>query len=210
MDYLIPVIVGYLLGSIPFAYIIPKYLKGIDISKEGSGTVGTLNSYEVTESKSIGIIVLILDVGKGLLAVFLIKLLISDQIFIYPAIALASAVAGHCFPVWLKFKGGRGLATAAGGSILLIPAVLGLWAVLWLIAFAFRKNIHFGNISATVLTAALVITSADILNKYSTPPAENPTVYALIISLTLLIIMIKHIKPLKDWIGIRKKQIKER
>ena len=172
MNYIIAFIIGYLLGSFPTAYVLLKKYKKLDITQNGSQNVGAMNSYEVTQSKFIGIIVLLSDAFKGLLTVYILKMFAPDD-FLIPAIGLTSAVFAHCYSPWIKFKGGRGLATAAGGAAYLAPIILLLWGILWVVAFVFKKNIHIGNIMATILTLALVFTSSDILLKYTFPRASN-------------------------------------
>ena len=209
MEYFISILIGYLLGSIPTAYLLLKKTNGIDITKNGSGNVGAYNSMEVSNSKLIGGAVLVIDLIKGMLAVFLIKIFFGES-FILAGIGLSSAVFGHCYSPWLKFKGGRGLATAAGGSILLAPQILLIWAILWFIAYIYKKHIHFGNISATILTAILILTSSDVLNKYSTPPSENEIKFTIVTLIILAIIMSRHIKPFKEYLDFQKEKIKDR
>jgi glycerol-3-phosphate acyltransferase PlsY len=202
-------LIGYLIGSIPTAYFLLKIKYGIDIRENGSTNVGALNSYEVSNSKLMGIAVLFLDISKGLLAVFIVKLFFEPN-FLNPMLALIFAVFSHCYSPWIKFKGGRGLATAAGGSALLLPAILIIWMVFWVIAYIFRKSIHFANIAATFLTAAIAATSANVLNKYSMPVAESDSTYGIFVALMLVIILIKHKEPFKEWLKSREKLIRER
>ena len=102
MNYIVSVLIGYILGSIPTAYLLVKFMHGTDLRNEGSKNVGMLNSYKVSKSKYVAVAVLLIDVVKGLLSVYLVKLFFGE-VFIYPMIALISAVAGHCFSVWIKF-----------------------------------------------------------------------------------------------------------
>ncbi|MCF8267770.1 MAG: glycerol-3-phosphate acyltransferase, partial [Ignavibacteriales bacterium] len=92
--YLLIFIIAYLMGSFPTAYLLLKYRHGKDITKEGSGNVGALNSFEVTKSRMTGITVLLIDFAKGFLAVFLSRFS-GDDLFIAGAIALNAAVLGH-------------------------------------------------------------------------------------------------------------------
>lgn len=204
MEFLGSLLIGYLIGSFPTAYILLKKFKSIDITQNGSGNVGALNSLKVSKSKSIGAVVLLIDLLKGLLTVYFVKLFFGES-FLLPAIALISAVFSHCFNPWLKFKGGRGLATAAGGAILLSPPVLGLWLLLWVIAFIFKRHVHFANFSATLLTTALAFSSAKVLNYYSTPPASENLEFSLAIAILLSIILVRHIQPINEYIKNWKK-----
>lgn len=136
MRYLILVVFAYLCGSIPFGKIVGKF-HGIDIQKHGSGNIGLANVVRVLGWKA-GPIVLIGDVGKGLLPVIIARhYLASYQILV---VALA-AVAGHIFPVWLKFKGGKGVATGLGVTLVISPLLAGLGLLIYLLGFAkFRKS----------------------------------------------------------------------
>jgi len=199
MEYLISSTIGYLLGSFPSAYILLKKTRGTDITKEGSGNVGAMNSFEVTNSKLIGISVFLLDFLKGIASVLIPKFIFPDE-FIYPAMSLLFAVFSHCYNPWLNFKGGRGLSTAAGGAAFLFPFLLGVWAVLWAIVYVMRKNIILANISSTVLSLFVVFGTSDIAVKYAFPQPVNSGLLLLVSSAVLIVIFIKHIEPLKELI----------
>lgn len=198
MYYILASIIGYLIGSLPTAYIFMKKVKGLDITSHGTGNVGTLNAYEVSNSKVIGIFVLIVDVFKGLISVYLARLLFPAE-FLYPALALFFAVTAHCYSPWIKFKGGRGLATAAGGFLCLTPPVLFIWLFLWVAAQLFRRNIHYSNFLATLLTILLILTSSSWFVRYSNPSADSEFVFAIPVALTLIVIIIRHIEPIKEY-----------
>jgi acyl phosphate:glycerol-3-phosphate acyltransferase len=197
MEYLLSSLIGYFLGSIPSAYLLLKKVKNIDITTEGTGNVGAMNAYEVSRSRLFGFLVLITDAVKGLLSVYII-LLIMPYGFVYPALSLFFAVFGHCFNPWLKFKGGRGLAAAAGGAALLFPFVLLIWVIIWVIVYAMKKDIIFANVWATLMSLIIIYTSSGVAYKYSFPKAD--TVASLIIFSTaiLMLIFIKHLEPLKE------------
>lgn len=197
MDYLVSICIGYILGSFPTAFLIVKKAKGIDITNSGSGNVGAFNSYEVSKSKVIGLLVLLIDALKGLLSVYLV-ILIFPVAFSLPALSLLFAILSHCYNPWLNFKGGRGLATAAGGIILLFPLLFFMWGVLWLIVYFMKKDIILGNIWATVTSLILVTTSSNILYKYTLPRAESISTMVLFSSALLMLVFIRHIEPLKD------------
>lgn len=200
MEYLLSSIIGYLLGSIPTAYIVLKRLRGIDITNVGTGNVGAMNSYEVTNSKYIGIIVFIIDFFKGILSVLIIKLFFSDE-FIYPALSLLFAIFSHCFNPWINFKGGRGLATAAGGTIFLFPFLLLVWIILWILVYLIKKDILVANILATVLSLIVIFMTEKISAKYVYPSPSSQGELILLVTAGLLIIFIKHIEPLKEIIS---------
>jgi acyl phosphate:glycerol-3-phosphate acyltransferase len=201
MDYLLAVIIGYLFGSFPTGYILLKR-KGIDITEKGSGNMGALNSYEVTNSKITGIAVLVLDFLKGFLAVLAMKFIFPGA-FIFPAIALIFAVLSHNYNPWLKFKGGRGLATAAGGTSILFPFVLILWLLTWMISYLIKKDIHFANIWGTIFSFVIVLSSSSVAVKYSYPAASEEGIIFFTIALIILIFL-KHIDPLIDLIESKK------
>ncbi len=197
MNYLLSVVIGYVLGSFPTAYLILKKTKGIDITAKGSGNVGAYNSFEVSKSKLIGAFVLLIDALKGLLSVYIV-LLIFPKEFIFPALALLMAVFSHCFSPWLNFKGGRGLATSAGGLFLVFPFLVILWIIIWIIIYILKKNIIWSNIWATLMSLILIFTSNDIAIKYSFPRPGSISELMLFSTAILILVFIKHIEPLKD------------
>lgn len=197
MEYLLSAVIGYLLGSIPTGYLIVKKSTGIDISAEGSGNVGAMNSFEVSRSKLVGLLVLIIDALKGLLSVCFLLLFFPHD-FVYPAVGLFFSVFSHCFNPWINFKGGRGLATAAGGAVLLFPFALIVWGVLWLIIFLVRRNILNANIWATIASMIIVFAFSDTAIKYSFPQALTHGELILFSMALFIIIFVKHIDPLKE------------
>lgn len=203
MPILVSLFIGYLIGSIPTAFLLLRKTHGLDITTNGSGNVGAMNSYEVTNSKRIGVAVFLLDALKGWISCFASYNLI-DKDFIYPMSALIAAVLAHCYSPWLKFKGGRGLATAAGGAFFISLPVLITWGVVWLITFLINKNIHIGNIIATIATIILSFLISNIMIDFSfIVPAQN-LIFSVSVSILMLIIFSKHITPLTDYIKILK------
>ena len=120
--------------------------------------------------------------------------------FIFPAIALFFAILSHCYNPWLDFKGGRGLATAAGGAMLIFPYLLAGWLLLWVITYIFKKDIHISNIAATTLSLLLVFSTSKIALKYAFPTPDAESTLMLFCTAALTVIMIKHIDPLKELI----------
>ncbi len=198
MNYFFSSLIGFLFGSIPTAYLLIKKYRNLDITKEGSGNVGTLNSYEISRSKYIGFSVLLIDFLKGLLSILLVKIFLGNNFFIL-SFAFFFVVLGHCFSPWLKFKGGRGLATAAGASSIFFPIVLFLWIAFWLILKYLKKDIHFANVFATLLIIIVSFAIPEFVNKYSFPKAETNLLLSFTISLTMIIVLIKHWQPIKDY-----------
>jgi len=200
MEYLISSAIGFLLGSIPSAYLIVKKTKGINILDSGSGNAGAYNSYEVSNSKFIGLLVLLADTVKGTVSV-LIPILIYPDIFITAGLSLLFAVFAHCYNPWLGFRGGRGLATAAGGAILILPFLLLVWIILWVIFYMMKKDISLSNIAATVMALIILFNTSDMAVKYTFLVPENQSTLVILTTAILVIIFIKHIDPLKELIS---------
>ncbi|MBN1637839.1 MAG: glycerol-3-phosphate acyltransferase [Ignavibacteriales bacterium] len=206
MNYLISALLGFTFGSLPTAYLITKKVKGIDITKEGSKNVGAFNTYDVTKSKFLGILVFLIDFTKGFLAVLIIVLLFPNET-ILPMLSLLFAVLSHCFNIWIRFKGGRGLATTAGGLVILSIPVLSLWLILWVITYAYKKNITFSNFVTTILVGGLCVFNRELLLRWSEKfqliknhLPEQVLFFTGFYILLCIIILIKHISPMKVWI----------
>ena len=158
MDVLIVLLYSYFLGSIPFGLIITKIFLKQDIRKVGSGNIGTTNVLR-TGKKSLAIATLVLDTLKGYSSVIISLIFFNDLIFLSALICFI----GHIFPVWLNFKGGKGVAVYFG-VILALSLTLGLiFAVAWILfAFIFK----YSSLSS-ILGALSVLTYSIILNNYS-------------------------------------------
>jgi len=162
--YLIVAAVAYLLGSIPFGYLLVKTFRGEDIRLSGSGNIGATNVAR-SGAKGLGAITLLLDVVKGLLAVWFAAALAGSKYNLCgdftarPCVATLSlmsvaalfAVLGHIFPVWLKFKGGKGVATALGVFALLFPKAVLVSLVIFVIVLALSRYVSLGSILAALL-----------------------------------------------------------
>ncbi|MBI3181793.1 MAG: glycerol-3-phosphate acyltransferase [Myxococcales bacterium] len=114
------VALGYLAGSVPFGVLLTRWVKGKDVRSEGSGNIGATNVARVA-GKKLGVVVLLLDAAKGALPVLLAMQLLPEALRLHAAVGLAAFV-GHVFPVWLRLKGGKGVATAFGVLLVLAPA----------------------------------------------------------------------------------------
>lgn len=143
-NWLIPVI-AYFLGSIPFGFLIVK-ARGADIRTAGSGNIGAAN---VTRNAGAvaGIFTLLLDAGKGYLAVWIAGRLTTGEIKWMMAAAVL-AVIGHMFPVWLAFKGGKGVATGLGVFLPICPQAVAAGIVLWILVVAFWRYSSLGSVAA--------------------------------------------------------------
>ncbi len=147
------IIIGYLLGSIPFAYITGRLIKGVDIRREGGGNVGALNTMrEVGTAAGIG--VLAADMAKGALAVLVAQWLGVSQIFVF--IAGFAAIVGHNWPIFLKFRGGMGAATTLGVLLVLAPVPFAISFAIMVIAILITSNVRLGLIIGLVLLPLII------------------------------------------------------
>jgi acyl phosphate:glycerol-3-phosphate acyltransferase len=146
IEYLIPLL-SYLLGSIPFGYLLIKTSEGKDIRAFGSGNIGATNVFR--KSRLAGILTLLLDAGKGYLAVALAGWL--GQTDTWMAVAAVAAIIGHVFTVWLAFKGGKGVATGCGAFLALSPLALLTTLSLFVAILIATRYISASSIGATAL-----------------------------------------------------------
>ena len=145
---------AYLLGSIPFGLILAKLFAGSDIRKSGSGNIGATNVARVV-GPAAGILTLLLDVAKGAAAVWLAGRF-SEQNSTALMLAGVFALLGHCFPVWLGFNGGKGVAAALGVFLMLSPmAALSALLVFILVSLAWRY-VSLGSVSAAAVMPLLM------------------------------------------------------
>lgn len=147
------VVAAYLLGSLPTAYLIVRWARGRDIRALESGSVGALNAFRATGAGWIGWSVLAADVLKGVLAVVLAG---PGASTILQSALAAAAVAGHDWPIWLRGRGGKGLATAAGALSALTPIAVPVWGLLWGLGYVASGYIVVGTLAATILVAPAV------------------------------------------------------
>jgi glycerol-3-phosphate acyltransferase PlsY len=185
MTFFLINISAYLIGSIPSAYILSKIIYGYDIRKKGTGNVGTLNFLRVTNSKFFSILVLLMDISKGYLALWFSSSFLEMKFWIFPALLV---ILGHIYPIWLNFKGGRGMATIAGVFLYIQPLAVAIWWLFFLLIYFFTKKIISSGIFALILInisivifwdfQLFIISSASsilVLNKYSARLKEEIT-----------------------------------
>lgn len=148
MNILLTAVMGYLLGSIPFGFLLVLTFRGLDIRQSGSGNIGATN---VARSfPGLGLVTLILDALKGFAAVALTHAMFPGQKLL-AVVAALFAIVGHMFPVWLKFRGGKGVATGLGAFLALTPkTILVMVAVFVVVALLFRY-VSLGSIVAVAL-----------------------------------------------------------
>lgn len=155
------IILAYLLGSIPTAVWVGKTFYGIDVRTQGSGNAGATNTIRVLGAKA-GVPVLIIDVFKGWLAVYLVSFFIADnfsdgQFIIIRIIAAVAAVLGHVFPLFAGFRGGKGIATLLGVGIALYPAAVLVVVAIFVVMLIITKYVSLSSITASVSFPFLVI-----------------------------------------------------
>lgn len=163
----------YFLGSIPTAFIAGKLIKGVDIREFGSGNVGATNVYRVV-GKVPGILVLLIDITKGLLAVTLLANFFYAKIFsasqsipLIPAISLTPdlfkiilgmvTIAGHNWTIFLKFRGGKGVATSGGVLLGLAPKVVGICLLIWIVMVLLFRYVSLASITVSIALPILII-----------------------------------------------------
>jgi glycerol-3-phosphate acyltransferase PlsY len=147
-------VAAYLLGAIPFGLLLTKLFGGGDVRKVGSGNIGATNVARAAGPLA-GIFTLALDVAKGAAAVCLAAR-IANESAAWMTIAGLAALVGHCFPVWLRFQGGKGVATAAGVFLVLCPLALLAAVVLFVLVVAFWRYVSLASISAAAAMPTLI------------------------------------------------------
>jgi len=167
--YLFTAALSYLSGSIPFGYLLVRLVRGEDIRQTGSGNIGATNVSR--KSPALGVLTLLLDALKGLAPVML-ALQWAQREFSGSAYSLASlaaffAIVGHIFPVWLKFHGGKGVATGLGSWIGLAPRGVLVMVLVFILMVAVFRYISLGSITA----AAIFPVAARVLHDYHGTPA---------------------------------------
>jgi glycerol-3-phosphate acyltransferase PlsY len=174
---------AYLLGSIPFGYIIVKLREGRDIRASGSGNIGATNVAR-TAGPAAGVVTLLLDLAKGYLAVWLAAKF-SGGCLNCMMVSAVAVVLGHMFPVWLKFKGGKGVATGVGAFVLICwPAVAGA-LVVWLVVVGIWRYVSLGSIIAA---ASLPL----LMYRLYEPLGEPPLAVTIGTILISALIILKH------------------
>jgi glycerol-3-phosphate acyltransferase PlsY len=210
MSYFFVCLVFYLIGSFPTAYILVKLKYKKSITELGSGNVGSRNTLDVTNSKSDGVIVLLIDFLKGALPVLLYLHYSSfdPELIIIPALML---LAGHNFSIWLKFKGGRGLATASGIMTVINFTLIIIWLTLYFVLNKLIKNVHVSTVIALILLPLTIIILQPVILKFNNPVFANiEDQFRFLFSFTSaisIVILLKHITPVLDL--LKKNKISE-
>lgn len=147
MDSVLPVLLGYGLGSLPLGYLVASRAKGVDLRRVGSGNVGATNAYR-TAGLAAALIVILVDVAKGASSVFFAARFASGAAD--PVAAGVAAIIGHVYPVWLRFHGGKGVATACGVFWMLAPLATAISATLFVLVVWITRYVSLGSILATI------------------------------------------------------------
>jgi len=181
MEYAIVALIAYLLGSIPFALVVVKAVKGVDIRTIGSGNVGATNAYRAA-GIVWAIIIFLLDMAKGFVSAFVPKLLFPDLTPWVTIVGALCVILGHLFPIWLKFKGGKGAATGLGVLFALawLPAATGF--AVWFVVMKVSRYVSL----ATIVTAVYVAVFSFL---YYTSPNEQTINYFIAVLCALVIVM---------------------
>ena len=150
---------AYLCGSIPFGLLIAKAVTGGDVRAVGSGNIGATNVARAA-GRPAAIATLILDAIKGLVPVMLAARLQPGTQFLPPICAIA-AVVGHCYPVWLRFRGGKGVATGLGVSLALAPAAAVAGAATWLVLYKLFRISSIGSLAGVAVALGVALLTSD-------------------------------------------------
>lgn len=194
---------GYLIGSIPTARLITRFVVGKDVLVEGSGNAGAMNSYRVSGKRWVGALVAAVDIAKGFCAVQAGMLVASSahvQTFVLPAVAGFFCVFGHCYNLWQSGRGGRGLAPAAGVVLAINPVNLVVFCVMWLTGYVvIRRNIYVGTMAGAIGTPILMFNAPDtLLQAFMRVPCEKLSLHTVFIFLLCSVIVVRHAEPIRQ------------
>jgi glycerol-3-phosphate acyltransferase PlsY len=147
VSLLVAALIGYAIGSAPISYLIVRATRGVDLRREGSGNVGATNVYR-TSGAALAIAVLVVDIAKGVVSVMLGG---SGE----PAVvAGTAAVVGHVYPVWLGFRGGKGVATATGAFAVMAPTLTAAAALVFVVVVGATRYVSLGSVLAACALCA--------------------------------------------------------
>jgi len=190
-------LICYLIGSFPSGYLFVKTSHRKDITKEGSGNVGTFNAVTVSGSKLIGFLVLIFDFLKGAVPMYILTKVYNDDIITLYAASIF-LVLGHNYSVWLRFKGGRGLATGAGIFIVLSYWILISWCLVWIVLRLFKQEVLISNFIATLFLPlfAIILNLFDIKTTINVISSSGINLFVVFVICISLLVVIKHMEVL--------------
>lgn len=203
MNIIIALLISYLLGSVPVGYIICRILRGIDIRTKGSGNIGATNVARVVGKKA-GIVTLILDILKGLTAVVLIPKLIGGHtdlsnpcvqgLDLIKITCAFGVVCGHNWTVFLKFRGGKGVAATAGAIMGLMPIVFLSSFCIWCIVFVIWRYVSLASIIAAVFLPIFLILY------------REPLIYQILSIIIAIIGIVRHKENIKRLLSGKEKR----
>lgn len=197
-SYFTSFLIGYLIGSFPTAFLLVKQRTKRDIREEGSKNIGAMNAFEVTNSKLIGSLAMIGDLLKGTLAVAIVMVLFGTEQQAPILISGVCVVLGHNYPVWLKFKGGRGLSTTAGVMLVVCWLFVLLWCAVWAVVYKLVNDLHKANIIASAISPLGLFLLPENILRFSIPSSIFPeTAIGLAISVCILILL-RHQEQIRD------------
>jgi glycerol-3-phosphate acyltransferase PlsY len=181
---LLAVAASYLLGAVPFGFIIVKLVVGDDVRAAGSGSTGATNVTRRAGLKA-GAITYLLDMLKGAAAVLLMRAVTPDPLWL--GAAAAAAILGHMFPVFLRFKGGKGVATGVGAYIVIVPLAVVTTLVVWILLFWRTRIVSLSSVVATALVPLWIYLWYGLALGW---PSVGPTIAA--VSVGCVIVVAKH------------------
>ena len=193
LKILVIVITSYILGSIPSSYIMGRLIKGIDLRNHGSGNLGAANTFRVLGARA-AVPVLLIDIGKGFLAVKLISFL-SMEHFVYYLIAALVVIIGHNFSMFVNFSGGKGVGTTTGALVGLAPLAVGICFIIWLVILLIFRIVSVASIISTSMLPVMIF----VTNRFLGGTTHISIIYLSIF--TALMVIYKHrsnIKRLMD------------
>ena len=192
LNILIAVVVAYLLGSIPFGYILMRIFRDTDVRLTGSGNIGATNV--ARSAPVLGVVTLFFDGGKAFVAVMLARVIALSNLGSAPdslgtnvpfmtGLAAFCAIAGHIFPVWLKFRGGKGVASGVGGFLAIIPKIVLVALVIFAVVLLAFRYVSLGSI--------IGVASMPIL-AYATQSYHDSPPLLVFITASSLLIIVRH------------------
>ncbi len=186
-------LIAYFLGSIPFGYILMRVFRGTDVRLTGSGNIGATNV--ARSAPALGIVTLLFDAGKAFLAVMIARIIalsnfasgppnsLGTNLAFMTGLAAFCAIAGHIFPVWLKFRGGKGVASGVGAYLAVIPKIVLVALIIFLIVLLAFRYVSLGSI--------IGVGSLPIL-AFATHSYSNSLPLLAFISASSLLIILRH------------------
>jgi acyl phosphate:glycerol-3-phosphate acyltransferase len=179
-------VASYLVGGIPFSYLAGKMTKKIDLRQHGSGNLGASNTYRILGGR-IALVVLVLDIAKGFLPVFVARAYdVPGQEPMHQLAGAVGAVIGHLFSPYLRFSGGKGIATSAGAFMALAPWAFGCALVVFALVFAARKIVSLASLSAALTLPVAFY----VMTRVGLEPSSATVLWGTI--LVMLVVVVKH------------------